>query len=446
MPRHPVLALLEARYPTRQDFRHRRGARALEELDVAYDEGRAGGTFKNGKSAARQTRALCARVGPALTPVLYVTDHPTQPKRYVLERYFVCELNFNDIASAGHDPAASLFAAFATLQDTGDTLDALAREAAAVGHLNQEQVEAVLRFMERIAPYLPTEDASAALPSFSSDQLQTLIDDNRLDLTPEQILGLARNIPNPTQVVPPLRPDTASLYAAQFQDADIPALLQHLQQQAPNIADALALHAEHARRSQALQQFEEHLNAGDWQEKRHWQPFFKEHTWMFAIGLQHQFLELQQPEAHVRPTLIDGTGEKIVDFLMRTGAPSRSFVLVEIKGSTKQLMASYDRGFRPAEDLGGGVVQLATYIRDVLSEEPCRTLSNQTGIDLTPPSAVLLIGNQARMGEEQRQAFKTFRQSLHTIEVVTYDELLARAKYIVDKLLEANDSEVHSKP
>jgi hypothetical protein len=55
------------------------------------------------------------------------------------------------------------------------------------------------------------------------------------------------------------------------------------------------------------------------------------------------------------------------------------------------------------------------------------------------PKALMVIGHlrqldhkERRAKEAKRRTFELFRQSLHGVEVITYDELYARAKYIAE--------------
>ena len=83
-------------------------------------------------------------------------------------------------------------------------------------------------------------------------------------------------------------------------------------------------------RRKRLHEFENAL-ADDGKDERWWQRFFDRNKWIFGYGLNYVILRLEQSQAHVGGTLIDGKSEKIPDFLASTSGLVRFTVLVEIK-------------------------------------------------------------------------------------------------------------------
>ena len=53
------------------------------------------------------------------------------------------------------------------------------------------------------------------------------------------------------------------------------------------------------------------------------------------------------------------------------------------------------------------------------------------GVLRVQPKGIVVIGNSSEFkSRKQKQAFELFRRNLHNPEIITYDELLARAKFI----------------
>ena len=49
------------------------------------------------------------------------------------------------------------------------------------------------------------------------------------------------------------------------------------------------------------------------------------------------------------------------------------------------------------------------------------------------PRAIIVIGSSVELKEvDQYETFERFRRSLYRVDIVTFDELVERAKYIVD--------------
>lgn len=71
--------------------------------------------------------------------------------------------------------------------------------------------------------------------------------------------------------------------------------------------------------------------------------------------------------------------------------------------------------------------------------EGSTTKANQRRFDAektytVEPKGILLVGHLGSLGEEPEwvEAFEQYRRNLHNPEILTYDELLARAKFIVE--------------
>ena len=55
------------------------------------------------------------------------------------------------------------------------------------------------------------------------------------------------------------------------------------------------------------------------------------------------------------------------------------------------------------------------------------------GINTISPKGIVVIGNTSELDcRDKRNSFERFRQELRLPEIITYDELFERAKYIVD--------------
>ena len=143
---------------------------------------------------------------------------------------------------------------------------------------------------------------------------------------------------------------------------------------------------------------------------------------------------------------ITGRGKE-VDGLMKTVAAINSLCFVEIKTSDTDLVRSYRPGvFAPSLELAGAVSQIQVTVQRALEDltEVFRPTYSETG-DLTgetlfqfQPRSFLVIGNLGELdspkgaNKDKFRSFELFRRSLRWPEVVTFDELYARAKFIVD--------------
>jgi len=180
-----------------------------------------------------------------------------------------------------------------------------------------------------------------------------------------------------------------------------------------------------------------------------WQHFFEANTWIFGYGLNFVFnkpLEGQQLEAVVRGHDLAGAGKR-ADAVLKTAGVVSSLCLVEIKTPTTALLKAEQ--YRPdcwqaSHEFSGSVAQSQKTVQRTLENlapefRPTDEGGNPTGEVLYSyrPKAFLVIGRlsefEAKHGvnREMFASFELLRRNLLSPEVITFDELYDRAKFIV---------------
>ncbi len=209
---------------------------------------------------------------------------------------------------------------------------------------------------------------------------------------------------------------------------------------------AAALARRYEEWSEALGTFETHVVDEDWDEPQ-WQAFFEANPWIFGHGLDYRFLVTEQAQPNYGGTTLTGRGGEKGDFLLASEANARFAVLVEIKRPDTQLLAKkqYRNGaWLIGEELAGWSAQLQANC-DRWAKEGSRLDANRDwaedrDVTTVQPKGILLIGNLAQLEVEstvesttRRETFERFRRSLWNPEVLTYDELLERARFLVSQ-------------
>ena len=211
-----------------------------------------------------------------------------------------------------------------------------------------------------------------------------------------------------------------------------------LNELSPHLFKATALVKLHQLREQAVNDFRKHLQANDWNEPA-WQKFFEANTWIFGYGLTYRFLSVVQSQPSYGGTNVSGAGNQRGDFLMMTEALKRFTVLVEIKKPVSALLDDkpYRNGAHAAsEELAGAVAQVqknAKTWEDQGAKEPDTSdRLTELGAYTVRPKSFLIIGNTGQLNSRaKRESFELFRNNLHTPEIITFDELLERAKHLL---------------
>lgn len=179
-----------------------------------------------------------------------------------------------------------------------------------------------------------------------------------------------------------------------------------------------------------------------------WQQFFTDNSWIFGYGLCYQFLTPlsdRDPEQVVLGASIAGRGKR-VDALLKTRGQISSLCYVEIKRHDEDLLGREYRpgAWAPSNEVTGGVAQAQATIMAAAQAfrqklEPTDDNGNPTGEVLfnVEPKSFLVVGmlQQFRVGtgvnESKVRSFEAFRRNTHKPEIITYDELLDRARFIV---------------
>lgn len=181
-----------------------------------------------------------------------------------------------------------------------------------------------------------------------------------------------------------------------------------------------------------------------------WQEFFEANPWVLGIGLGSQLFtswSKEKLEQVVAGHSIASDGKR-VDALMRTSGLIQSMVFAEIKHHrTDLLKTEYRPGVWPvSRELAGGISQAQTTVHQAVAtvgEELARR--DESGFktrDLTyllRPRSFLIIGMLSEFVNdsdehhpEKVRSFELARRHLQEPEVITFDELLARAEWIVE--------------
>ncbi len=190
----------------------------------------------------------------------------------------------------------------------------------------------------------------------------------------------------------------------------------------------------------------------DLKKEKLWQNFFENNPWIFGYGLQLVSCEglddKKLEQTVVGNDIIDGAGKRI-DALLKTKGLISKFLFCEIKTHLPNLlMEPYGRPgvFVPAKELRGAVAQIQKTIHKLTLKvqenyvRPENANGTPSGEEIlfVKPRGVVIIGmlndfmTNTGVNYEMLSSFEIYRQQVAGIEIITYDELYERAKFIVD--------------
>lgn len=183
-----------------------------------------------------------------------------------------------------------------------------------------------------------------------------------------------------------------------------------------------------------------------------WQSFFEKNTWIFGYGLSYIFnstLDNSKLEQIVKGSSFTGAGKR-VDALLKSKGIINSLCFAEIKTHKSPLLKKVSEAYRkecwaPSAEFSGAIAQIQKTVQLSLEEIKTKTqVKDDTGaltgenLYLYQPKSFLVIGMLSEFSgehgdnEEKFSSFELLRRNLTNPEVITFDELYQRAKYIVD--------------
>jgi len=179
-----------------------------------------------------------------------------------------------------------------------------------------------------------------------------------------------------------------------------------------------------------------------------WQIFFEKNQWIFGYGLGYIFLsglDGKKLEQVVKGFSVNSFGKR-VDALMKTSGMISNLCFIEIKTNKTELLESkpYRSGcYAPSRELMRAIAQIqgtvASAIDGLITIEDKD--GNPTGEEMFnyQPKSYLVIGNldefrtEKGVNKHKYPSFELFRKSISNPEIITFDELFDRAKFIVQK-------------
>lgn len=185
--------------------------------------------------------------------------------------------------------------------------------------------------------------------------------------------------------------------------------------------------------------------------ERVWQAFAEANPWIFGVSLGGQlftsFDESRLERAVTGPS-IAGPGKR-ADAVLRTAGIVRSMVFVELKHHRTELLGGEYRSgcWSVSPELAGAVAQsqgTAHLAVATVGDRLQATAPDGSDIPgeftyLFEPRSYVVIGHLRQLSGEggalhtpKIRSFELYRRNLHQPEVITFDELLARAEWLVD--------------
>lgn len=180
-----------------------------------------------------------------------------------------------------------------------------------------------------------------------------------------------------------------------------------------------------------------------------WQKYFEKNPWVFGYGLGYIFLSSlddKKLEQVVQGHSIGSHGKR-VDALMKTKGLISNLCFVEIKTHLTELLESkpYRSGcWSPSKELSGAIAQVQGTVSSAIDNlsskiSPTDSEGNPSGEEIFnyQPKSYLVIGSMSEfisdygVNKDKLRSFELLRKNTVNPEIITFDELYERAKFVV---------------
>lgn len=168
----------------------------------------------------------------------------------------------------------------------------------------------------------------------------------------------------------------------------------------------------------------------------HWQRFFEQNKFVLSMAFARP-VELTHTQFHAKSSSLTGAGAQIGDFLFKEYG--QALAVVEIKTpETALLQGTAYRGqdvFGPNSELSSAVTQVL-FQQSELRQRWMTHVHDSPALRLSGADVIKCVVVAGRIPTDPRKlrSFEVFRNACKDVEVVTYDELLAKLEFLEKEL------------
>ncbi|PCI67825.1 MAG: hypothetical protein COB26_09530 [Piscirickettsiaceae bacterium] len=172
----------------------------------------------------------------------------------------------------------------------------------------------------------------------------------------------------------------------------------------------------------------------------HWQALFNENPFILTMIFGCPIIKVKD-QASVGGRKISGSGDKITDFLVKNSMTNNT-AIVEIKTPQESLIGKEyrDSVYSPSVALAGSLNQALDQKYQLQKNiSSIKEASRIYDVETYAVHCALIIG-QIPNDFEKQKSFEMFRRNSRDVEIITFDELLAKLK-LLHSLLSTDDVE-----
>lgn len=178
-----------------------------------------------------------------------------------------------------------------------------------------------------------------------------------------------------------------------------------------------------------------------------WQDLFERNSWVLAQVYSYPVVIIRG-QTYMGGKNIAGRDGNVADFLYKNDLTDNALI-VEIKTPTEALTSRLpyrNNAHSPTKELAGSVQQVLQNLYTLRRSYAGLVNEEEPEFRIFSPRCLVVIGNlDIEAGVDRRRSFEIFRNNQRDVDIVTFDELIAKAQTLLS-LFQANGGVVEPEP
>jgi hypothetical protein len=167
-----------------------------------------------------------------------------------------------------------------------------------------------------------------------------------------------------------------------------------------------------------------------------WQRTLQANAFVLSQVFAFPILIIKE-KAYIGGKMVDNQGGHLADFLAANPI-TRNAVIIEIKSPTTKILGkAYRAGvYSTSEELSGAINQVVNYRYSLVTDFLSIRREHEGVLDVFSPQCLVIAGHAGRelTGIDQRKTFEMLRHNTKDVLVITYDELFAKTRLLIETL------------
>ena len=177
--------------------------------------------------------------------------------------------------------------------------------------------------------------------------------------------------------------------------------------------------------------------------EKKWQKFLKKHSWIFSFIFSYPII-LFEDEAYVGGKNLSNKDGKVTDFLVKNDLTD-NVAFIEIKTHKTNLIkkAKAYRGsdvYAMSEDLSGAISQVLNQRDNFQKHFATHKINSTEQFETFNSKCVVLMGSISELDRNQQKSFELFRSNSKDVDILTFDELLARFENLRELMMSKSEN------